>query len=51
MNAESARESQARTTADPLDGQALTQAIHTRRRRKCIAEDAHQGENCQRCGL
>ena len=34
-------------------GRDLTAAVHTRRRRKCIAEGAHTtvGVKCERCGL
>ena len=35
-------------------GRDLTAAVHTRRRRKCIAEGAHPaviGVKCERCGL
>jgi len=35
-------------------GRDLTAAVHTRRRRKCIAEGAHMaviGTKCERCGL
>jgi hypothetical protein len=47
-----ARESQARTPFDPLDGEALAQAILTRRRRLCIAEETHTaGGACPSCGL
>lgn len=45
------RERQARATADRLDGAALTQQIHTRRRNQCILDGGHTGQDCQRCGL
>lgn len=52
MTADSIRESQARTPFDPLHGEALAQAILTRRRRLCIAEETHaDGGDCARCGL
>ncbi|MDF9748656.1 hypothetical protein M2428_000086 [Arthrobacter sp. ES3-54] len=33
------------------DGAALSAAIKTRRRRKCIAEGCHIDGTCGRCGL